>query len=61
MKILYDHQIFCNQIYGGPSRYICKISRRIYELNHDPKIVAGYYLNEHLNNIKHKEIVKGKN
>ena len=60
MKILYDHQIFCNQIYGGPSRYYVKLAERIYELNHDPKIVAGYYLNEHLNNIKHKEIVKGK-
>ncbi len=60
MKILYDHQIFSSQNYGGPSRYYVKLAEKIYEFKHKPEIIAGYHLNEHLNNIKYKKIIKGK-
>lgn len=29
MKILYDHQIFSTQIYGGISRYFCELMKRL--------------------------------
>ena len=60
MKILYDHQIFSNQSYGGPSRYYVKLVEKIYELKQNPEIISGYHINEHLNNIKYKRIVVGK-
>ena len=59
MKILYDYQIFSNQNYGGPSKYFVKLAEKIYELEHDPEIIAGYHINEHLDDIKYKKIVSG--
>ena len=60
MKILYDYQIFSDQNYGGPSKYFVKLAEKIYEMKHDPEIIAGYHINEYLNDIKHKKIVSGK-
>ena len=45
---------FPSQNYGGPSRYYVKLAEKIYEFKHKPEIIAGYHLNEHLNNIKYK-------
>ncbi len=35
MKILYDHQMFYRQNYGGVSRYFCELMN---QFSHDPKI-----------------------
>tara|TARA_Y100001970_G_scaffold293618_1_gene441716 strand:+ start:9474 stop:10586 length:1113 start_codon:yes stop_codon:yes gene_type:complete len=60
MKILYDYQIFSHQNYGGPSRYYVQLAENLHELKHKPSIVAGFHLNEHLKEIKYKNIVTGK-
>jgi glycosyltransferase involved in cell wall biosynthesis len=49
MKIIYDHQIFTRQQYGGISRYFYEISRRIPLLEGDSvEIFAPFHINEYL-------------
>ena len=47
MKILYDHQIFSSQVYGGISRYFCEI---ISHLPCETEISAKYSDNVYLKN-----------
>jgi hypothetical protein len=59
MNILYDHQIFTVQKYGGVSRYICEVASRISTFNgQNVKIIAGLNINSYLNQYN-KKIVKG--
>lgn len=58
MKVLYDHQIFTSQIYGGVSRYFCKLLENFenddeieYEVS--LKYSNNYYLKE-LDNLSYK-------
>lgn len=44
MKILYDHQIFCFQEYGGISRIFYELAKRINKTKHEV-IVEGKYSN----------------
>jgi glycosyltransferase involved in cell wall biosynthesis len=49
MKIIYDHQIFSKQQYGGISRYFYEISNRIPLLEGDSvEIFAPFHVNEYL-------------
>ena len=49
MKIAYDSQIFCQQTYGGVSRYFCEIASRIAkELSVEVSITAPMYINAYL-------------
>ena len=59
MKIFYDHQIFCNQNYGGPSRYFVSLAEKLKDKNLDIKISAPLHINEYLNNLD-KKIIFGK-
>jgi glycosyltransferase involved in cell wall biosynthesis len=49
MKLLYDHQVFTNQYYGGISRYFCEI---LHQFSSDPSIdisvALRYSCNENL-------------
>lgn len=48
MKILYDHQIFSRQKYGGISRYFHEISKRIPSLESDnTEIFAPFHVNQY--------------
>ena len=59
MKIVYDSQIFCAQVYGGVSRYFCELASRLVEqANVKVSIAAPLYINEYLKNIP-EGIVKG--
>jgi glycosyltransferase involved in cell wall biosynthesis len=59
MNIVYDHQIFTVQKYGGVSRYICEVASRISTFNgQNVKIIAGLNINSYLNQYN-KKIVKG--
>ena len=55
MKILYDHQIFLNQIVGGPSRYYYNLIKEISK-SEDISICAPLYLNEYLVNFDKKHL-----
>lgn len=53
IKIVYDHQIFWWQRYGGISRYIYEVATRIAEMeDFDVKIEALAYVNEYLKQCK---------
>jgi glycosyltransferase involved in cell wall biosynthesis len=56
MNILFTHDIFCMQKYGGVSRYYYELIKRILPNRADIKVVAGLYINEY---IKSLPVVKG--
>jgi len=51
MRILYDHQIFSSQQYGGISRYFYELASRISEYTDtDVTVLALAYINQYLSN-----------
>lgn len=48
MKILFDHQIFTLQSYGGISRYIIQLLQGLAELGEEPRILAPFHRNHYL-------------
>lgn len=61
MDILYDHQIFCNQRYGGISRYFYEIVTRISK-EEDVTLFCGYNNNKYgiANNGDYKKVFSKK-
>ena len=59
MNILYDHQIFIDQIYGGPSRYFFNLIREI-ENKKNIKVCAPLHVNKYLSQLP-KALVFGQN
>ena len=53
MNILYDHQIFLNQRFGGPSRYFCSLIDEISKENL-VQISAPFHINNHLKKLDKK-------
>jgi glycosyltransferase involved in cell wall biosynthesis len=52
VRIVYDHQIFGAQKFGGISRYFCAVAREINELpGQSAQIVAPIYRNVHLRSV----------
>ena len=48
-SVIYDHQAFCLQQYGGVSRYFCEISSRVNQAaDFSARIVAPVHFNHHL-------------
>lgn len=59
MKILYDHQIFWNQEYGGPSRYFINLINKIIKnYDHDIKVSSPLYINSYLSQLP-KQVLSG--
>lgn len=59
MKIAYDPQIFCGQVYGGVSRYFCELASRLAgEPGVDVSIMAPLYVNAYLQHLP-SGLVKG--
>lgn len=53
IKIVYDHQVFSWQKYGGVSRYIYELATEFYERKDvDVKVLAMLYVNEYLKRCK---------
>lgn len=49
MNIIYDHQIFVTQRYGGISRYVCEIARNIARTpDNNAKVFAPLHINKYL-------------
>jgi glycosyltransferase involved in cell wall biosynthesis len=61
MKIVYDYQVFNDQTYGGPSRYICEMAKWMEANQPDSqtKIFGGLYRNRFLPELP-EHIVVGK-
>src|SRR5947207_2687054 len=47
MRIAFDHQTFCNQSYGGISRYFVRIAEQLAASRHDVRIFAPLHQNRH--------------
>jgi len=59
MKIAYDPQVFYEQSYGGPSRYICEIASRISMMEAiQVSVIAPMHINAYLANLP-SQIVSG--
>ena len=52
MKIIYTHDIFAFQRFGGISRYIVEIMKRIPPEVAEAKIFAGFHINEYLGGLQ---------
>ena len=48
MKIVYDNQIFYNQIFGGPSRYFAELIKELTKINCQTKIISPFHQNIYL-------------
>ncbi len=58
MRILYDHQIFSTQEYGGISRYYYEVASRISKCREcDVSIYAPLYVNRYIRNDENYKIV----
>ena len=49
-RIVFDHQAFTMQNYGGISRYFVKLAESLHENNQEIKICATLHKNEYLAN-----------
>lgn len=58
IKILYDHQIFTNQMYGGISRYFTEIMEHMYDDNEISCIFPHIFSNNYY--IKKSNIIKNR-
>src|SRR5262249_41241894 len=58
LRVLYDHQIFSWQNYGGISRYFCELTKRVGE---DPsfeiQVLAPLYVSQYLRTVDSKLII----
>ncbi|MBF0408685.1 MAG: glycosyltransferase family 4 protein [Candidatus Riflebacteria bacterium] len=53
MNILFDHQVFSFQQYGGVSRYVSEIARKLAtDKNNRVEILAPLYINQYIENIE---------
>jgi glycosyltransferase involved in cell wall biosynthesis len=59
MKIVYDYQVFNDQAYGGPSRYICETARWLdaHQSGSQPKIFGGLHRNRLLAELPDRLVV----
>ena len=53
MKIIYGHDGFTEQVYGGVTRYYIEILTRICSLGNEISVLAGLYFNQYLKDISH--------
>lgn len=51
MKIVYDHQIFTLQSYGGISRYFVRLMQGLLTLGHQAEVVAPIHRNRYLKDL----------
>lgn len=60
MRIVFDHQIFSQQRYGGISRYFCEVADRLSQYpDCDVNVLAPAHVNEHLAHGVNPTIVVG--
>ena len=57
MKIFFDHKIFVNQNYGGPSRYYSNLVKYINKIEKmNAKIFAPLHINNYLSKLKKENL-----
>ncbi len=51
MKIIFDHQIFTRQSYGGVSRYFVRLMQSLIALGHQADVIAPIHRNRYLKDL----------
>ena len=51
MKIIFDHQVFTQQSYGGISRYFVRLMQGLITLGHQADVIAPFHRNRYLNDL----------
>lgn len=59
MKIIFDHQIFSLQKYGGISRYFMELAKQIIKKNIQLNILSPVYINNYITRNLNKENIRG--
>ncbi len=60
MKVFFDHQIFCLQSYGGPSRYYVELVNELKKIEKNIVVSAPFNINEHLKEVEKKYVFGNK-
>lgn len=60
MKVFFDHQIFCLQSYGGPSRYYVELVNELKKIEKNIVVSAPFNINEHLKEVEKKYVLGNK-
>jgi glycosyltransferase involved in cell wall biosynthesis len=58
MKILFDHQIFGAQRFGGISRYFVELAKNLIKNDNDVNILAPVHFNRHLDDYNREKYIK---
>ena len=58
MRIAFDYQTFCNQSFGGVSRYFARLAEQFAALEHDVRIFAPLHQNHYVSGLN-SEIMQG--
>ena len=58
MRIAFDYQTFCNQRFGGISRYFVRLAKQLAESEHDVRIFAPLHQNHYVKDLS-SGIVQG--
>jgi glycosyltransferase involved in cell wall biosynthesis len=48
MKVVYTHDAFTSQRYGGVSRYFCELIKRVSAMGAEVQVLAGPFINEYV-------------
>jgi len=56
MKIIFDHQIFTQQSYGGISRYMVRLAQGLLALGHQADVVAPIHRNRFLKDLPDERV-----
>jgi len=51
MRIAFDYQTFCNQRFGGISRYFARLAKQLAESEHDVRIFAPLHQNHYVKDL----------
>ena len=56
MKVMYDHHIFGQQVYGGISRYYVELTKNINNFNINAQINAPIHINSYIQSVNTKHV-----
>ena len=56
MKIIFDHQIFTQQSYGGISRYFVRLMQGLIALGHQADVIAPLHCNRYLKDLSPERV-----
>lgn len=56
MRIAFDYQTFCNQRFGGVSRYFVHLAKQLAETEHDVRVFAPLHQNQYIKDLSPENV-----